>query len=104
MLRLVAAAVLRNVEELLDLLPDDGEVGEDLRLFPAGPIVVTEDSDFLILLILGKHGVHKEDGGLELLVVGINGLAILLAQVEFLVLRHFLDDFLISDSSFSTLL
>ena len=78
----IAHAVSANVEEFSDILLNNRPPGVDLGLFPAGPIVIAENFDILVLSVLSEHGVHKEDRGLELRVVLIDGLVVLLVVRE----------------------
>ena len=79
---LFAAAVFLDLEEFLDLLSDEGELGVDSRRIPASPIVAAEELDLLIHHRLSELGVGEEHRRLERLVLRVDRLFILRAEIE----------------------
>ena len=79
-----ARARFINVEEALHFFLDDRELALHFRLLETAKIVISEDLDILVLLLLGEHGINKEDWREEELFLSfrVNGLLIGLVHVD----------------------
>ena len=54
-------AVFANVEEVLNLFTNQGELALLDRLQKASKVIITEDLNLVILLLLSVHRIDKED-------------------------------------------